>query len=104
MTKEILLLLALSCATEVDGLTIGDAARELGIKFGLVLNASTARAASKTLIKGELIANGIKKIPGGKRKEADHYRLTAKGRVELARVTDLFNQIMSRTGHVTVKA
>lgn len=95
-TAETLLLLALSCTTDPDGLSIEAAIRRLAQVHDQTLTISRARSASKSLLRRQLIANGTKKIPEGRETPAEHYRLTDTGRFELRRIIGVLRGVVAR--------
>lgn len=95
-TKEVLLLLALSCATHTDGLSIEEAIRALAERHNLTLPISQARAAARILLARNHAANGIKKVPPGRTATAEYYRLTDTGRAELDRVVGILRAVVAR--------
>ncbi len=97
LTKEALLLLALSTSTDSDGLTMNEAIRALKTKLDLTIAESTARAAAKTLVGLRLVANGVRKVPSDRRVPAGHYRLTENGRSKLRETIGVLNGIVLRS-------
>jgi hypothetical protein len=97
--SETLLLLALSCTTDPDGLSTEGAIRRLAQVHDQVLTVNRARSASKNLMRRQLIENGTKKVPDGRETPAKHYRLTDAGRIELQRVVGVLRGVIARAPH-----
>lgn len=97
LTKEALLLLALSTSTNPDGLTMNEAVRALKARFDLTITESAARAAAKALITVGFVDNGVRKVPAERRVPAEHYRLTEGGLRKLRETIGVLNGIALRS-------